>query len=310
MRMWRVSAAARLVPPPEPAAAFFYSVRGSQEPASAAKRIVRGSQELRGAGFRADRGSQELPAARFGQPRAPLNLDIPRAVAVVLGAEPRVRSLLPVMEATLKAPPKAAIESLRQTALGAWYAHLVAMPGKSGGSEKELLERATPLRAKLLKAADALADAELVDATAVARIREGSGNIDKANDLVALAALFSQSWDVIHDKTAITREQVDEAALLGPNLLLALAEEPLPKSDNASDTRQRAFSHLVTTYDEIRRAVTFVRWAEGDADTYAPSLYAKTRKRRPSETEPDEGEDVDGDDAVEPDAAPSDGEPG
>ena len=153
-----------------------------------------------------------------------------------------MRSLLPAMEAALKNPPKVAVESLRQTALGAWYAHLVAMPQKSGGSAKELLERATPLRAKLLKAADALADAELVDATAVARIREGSGNIDKANDLVALAALFSQSWDVIHDKTAITREQVDEAALLGPSLLVALAEEPLPKPDDANDTRQRAFS--------------------------------------------------------------------
>ncbi len=178
-----------------------------------------------------------------------------------------MRSLLPAIEGALKSPPKAAIESLRQTALGAWYAHLITMPGKSGGSAKELLERGTPLRAKLLKAADALADAELLDAAAVARIREGSGNIDKANDLVALAALFSQSWDVIHDKAAITREQVDEAALLGPSLLVALAEEPLPKSDDANDRRQRAFSLLVRAYDEIRRAVTFVRWAEGDADT-------------------------------------------
>lgn len=240
---------------------------------------------------------------------SPINLDIPRAVAVVLGAEPRVRTLLPAMEAELKSPPKAATESLRQIALGAWYAHLIAMPAKSGGSAKELLERATSLRARLLKAADALADAELVDGTVVARIREGSGNIDKANDLVALAALFSQSWDVIHDKTAITREQVDEAALLGPSLLVALAEAPLPKSDDASDARQRAFSLLVSAYDEVRRAITFVRWAEDDADTYAPSLYAKSRRRRPGGTEP-ETEGVDGGDAGEPVASPADVQPG
>lgn len=248
----------------------------------------------------------KIPAATL----IPINLDIPRAVAVVLGAEPRVRSLLPAMQATLKNPPTAAIESLRQTALGAWYAHLIAMPAKSAGSAKELLDRATPLRAKLLKAADALADAELVDATAVARIREGSGNIDKANDLVALAALFSQSWDDIHDKTAIVQAQIDEAALLGPNLLLALAEEPLPKSDNANDTRQRAFSHLVGTYNEIRRAVTFVRWSEGDADTFAPSLYTKSRKRKPGASDDAEGEGDDAsDDVVDPIASPSDATP-
>ena len=238
----------------------------------------------------------KLPAATL----IPINVDIPRAVAVVLGAEPRVRSLLPAMQAALKSPPTAVVESLRQTALGAWYAHLIAMPAKSAGSAKELLDRATPLRAKLLKAADALADAELVDAAAVARIREGSGNIDKANDLVALAALFSQSWDAIHNKTAIAREQVDEAALLGPRLLVALAEEPLPKSDHANDTRQRAFSLLVHAYDEVRRAVTHVRWAEGDADTFAPSLYTKSRKRKSGEAGEGDGDGSEDDGAANP----------
>ena len=96
--------------------------------------------------------------------------------------------------------------------------------------------------------------------------------------------------------------------MLGPSLLLALAEEPLPKSDNANDTRQRAFTLLVTAYDEVRRAVTFVRWAEGDADAFAPSLYAKSRKRRPGASDDAEG-DVDGDDAVAPVAAPPDATP-
>ena len=88
-----------------------------------------------------------------------INVDIPRAVAVVLGAEPRLRSLLPGMEATLKSPPTVLVESIRQMALGAWYAHLVTMRARADGSVKELLERGTVLRAKLLKAADALADA-------------------------------------------------------------------------------------------------------------------------------------------------------
>jgi hypothetical protein len=246
-------------------------------------------------------GYADLPAESL----IPINLDIPRAVATVLGAEPRVRSLLPAMEAEMKNPPTAVIDALRQTALGAWYAHLIALPAKSGGTGKELLERATPLRSKLLKAADALADAGLVDATAVARIREGSGNIDKATDLVALAALFSQSWNEIHDKTAISRAQVDEAAAIGPNLLLALSEDPLPKSGDANDMRHRAFSHLVKTYDELRRAVSFVRWAEGDAESFAPSLYIRSRKRKSDDMDESDGSD----DTSEPVASPPGGTP-
>jgi hypothetical protein len=38
--------------------------------------------------------------------------------------------------------------------------------------------------------------------------------------------------------------------------------------------RQQAFTLLVKAYDETRRAVSFLRWREGDADTIAPSLYA------------------------------------
>lgn len=241
----------------------------------------------------------------------PINVDIPRAVATVLGAEPRVRSLLPAMEAEMQKPPIAEINGLRRIALGAWYAHLIALPAKSGGTAKELLERATPLRATLLKNADVLADAGFVDATAVARIREGSGNIDKATDLVALAALFDQSWNEIHDKTPITRAQVDEAAAIGPSLLLALSEAPLPKSGDTTDMRQRAFTHLVGAYNKIRRAVSFVRWDEGDAETFAPSLYAKSRKRKPSTTDDvDEGDEIDGDeDGSGPDGSPPDVDP-
>ena len=75
-----------------------------------------------------------------------------------------------------------------------------------------------------------------------------------------------------------------------------------------NDTRQRAFSYLIRTYDEIRRAVLFVRWYEADGDTYAPSLYAKSRKSsRSPEATPDKGdeeEDTEGGDTP-PDVEPS-----
>ena len=38
--------------------------------------------------------------------------------------------------------------------------------------------------------------------------------------------------------------------------------------------RDQAFTLMMRAYDEVRRAVTFLRWQQGDADTIAPSLYA------------------------------------
>ena len=184
------------------------------------------------------------------------------------------------MEAAFKQPPTAALARLETYALGVWYAHLLTAPRPTGSDRAQLVERATHLRARLLKAADALADAGLLDPQAVENIRKGAGHVDKANDLVALTALFVQHWDSIEKKTAITREQIEEAETLGPTLLVALSDSPDNKPDAALEARQRAFTLLARAYDEVRRAVHFVRWHEDDADAYTLSIYSRPRGRR------------------------------
>jgi len=62
----------------------------------------------------------------------------------------------------------------------------------------------------------------LVDGGKLAEIRAGAGQVDLAADLIALGALFDTSWDQISTKTAIQREQVDRASLLGTELMVAL----------------------------------------------------------------------------------------
>ena len=52
--------------------------------------------------------------------------------------------------------------------------------------------------------------------------------------------------------------------------------------------RDQAFALFAKKYDELRRAVWFVRWQEGDADEYAPSLYAGRGSRKSDETAPAE----------------------
>ena len=69
---------------------------------------------------------------------------------------------------------------------------------------------------------------------------------------------------------------VDEAQKISQQIIW---EAPKRGSDPspvgaANDERQRAFTLLARAYDEARRAVSFIRWHEEDADTFLPSLYA------------------------------------
>ncbi|WP_437895979.1 hypothetical protein [Sorangium sp. So ce124] len=210
----------------------------------------------------------------------PINVDIPRAVAVAVGAVPHLKALRARFVDELPRFPIEALDKLMSYALGAWYAHLLALPAGPGQDGlKPLLDEASALRADLLVAAEALAHKGYVDADRVAEIRSGNGHLDTANDLVALGALFGEAWDAVKNRTTVEWADVERASKLGPELLVALGARnqpglPTPRAADPADRRARAFTLLVRAYDQCRRGVTYLRWAEGDHDAIAPSLFA------------------------------------
>ena len=208
---------------------------------------------------------------------AVINLDIPQAVSVVLGALPGLTALRPAIVHALPHHPIHLFDNLETYALAAWYAHLLALPaGSPSNPVKPLLEEAVPLRANLLGDAEALARRGLLDGDTVTEIRAGQGQIDTANDLVALSALFLASWGEIAQRTAATEAEVRRAGELGPLLLAALGVREhgaSPSPREPADRRARAFTLFTRAYSSTRRAVTYLRWDEGDTDLLAPSLY-------------------------------------
>lgn len=230
-----------------------------------------------------------------------INVDVPRAVSTVLGALQSTEALLPEL-GKLPQLDHTELGKLRDYAFAAWFAHLTASSAISESEKEALLAEAGPLRAELLVAAEALAYKGAVDQAAVATIRAGAGNLDRANDLVALAALFTGAWDRVHNKTMVTWQEVEKAAELGSRLFMALSAAPVDGPE-AEDLRSRAFTLLARTYEQLRRGVTFLRWDEEDADQLAPSIYAGRKRRRASADKPDA--ETDAKPPTPPEAQPS-----
>lgn len=210
--------------------------------------------------------------------------DVPTAVSLTLGALPGLEALIPEMKAAFVRPPLAELSRLRTRALGLLYTHLRQVPPTERSLEADL-EVAKDLRDRLLSVADAHVRYGEMSANSVAKIREGSGHLDRANDLIALSALFRSSWKSLEPRTLVSRSELDQASELGTRLIALLGERSLsaspPRSGRPwSDQRSRAFTLFLRDYTEIRRAVAYLRFREGDADALAPRMHTRTNRRR------------------------------
>jgi len=207
----------------------------------------------------------------------PVNLDIPQSVAMVLGKLESIRAFEEGM-LELKGLDVRCVHNLPVYAQAAWHAYLAAQPPPAQNQVKSLIEEAGTLRASLLAEADVLVLRGVFDAQAIAAVRAGQGYVDLANDLSALASMYRKVWTQIQGRTYVTEQEIHRAAVLGLELLAAVgvrAGGGAASEHVAADLELRAFALFVRAYDEIRRGLAFLRWHEGDADDFAPSLYRR-----------------------------------
>ena len=66
-------------------------------------------------------------------------------------------------------------------------------------------------------------------------------------------------------------------------IALGAKEQPgvkTPDPSNVAERRSRAYTLFVRAYDQCRRAAAYLRWNEGDADEFAPSLFTSRGPRK------------------------------
>jgi hypothetical protein len=109
------------------------------------------------------------------------------------------------------------------------------------------------------------------------------------NDVERFAEIVRENWSKVQGKTPLTRAHLDEFEALSDRLLTTLGVKDQSEELVAESTlrRQRAFALFLRAYNEVRRAISFLRWNQGDVDSIIPSLYSIKggRKRGPSDPE-------------------------
>ena len=203
-------------------------------------------------------------------------LDVHASVTTILGALPEIRALreamgrLPQLDVEL-------VDALEDYAKATGQAHSLYTIAMTPLEDIVALnEAATKEREVLRVVCLALATRGLLDRGRLASFKGLVGYKNVAFDLIDYANLLKECWPAIEGRSGLSLEDVAEAKDLGLRLAQAAGfreQAPLLAAD-VLKVRQQALTLMVRAYDEVRRAVFYLRWKEGDADSIAPSLYA------------------------------------
>ena len=219
-----------------------------------------------------------LPAATAlgEEDLVPVNIDVPGAISTAISALPQIMAL---RDEASKLPgfDISHFDRLQLYILAAGHAHAKLL---SASASQETIatqyERGIKLRDAMYLDAVALAHRGLFNGDRLADFKAKVGYKNLVFDLIGLHALFRESWDKIASRTGVQLGELDEAELLGQQLTLAVSvREQAPRIGAQAQTqRQRNFTLFSRSYDQVRRAISFLRWDHDDLDQICPSLFA------------------------------------
>jgi hypothetical protein len=139
----------------------------------------------------------------------------------------------------------------------------------------QLSRRAREIRGTLRADIVRLIGHGLVPEGALGRLSRTRSHKAAGFDLLALVQIFRAHWHVVEGRTAVSADDLTDAERLGEQLIhkVATRKEARAAIVAAAHTRLQAFALLVEAYGQVRRAIRYLRYDEGDADKITPSPY-------------------------------------
>jgi hypothetical protein len=219
-----------------------------------------------------------------------VNADIPSTVSTILGVLPEVTSLRPRMEKELPSFNLGAFDKLEDCALALSYAQTVYLTATQPQDEiQPVAEEGVKLRERLLAELKTLSLHGMVNAAQLEQLKGINGYKNLAQDLQILSKLLEEVWPTVQGKILTTADDLQTAYRFSTRLMrvVGLREQGPVQLAAATESRMRAFTLVVNTYEETRRAVTYLRAPQGDAESIAPSLYTgRGRRQKPEPEQP------------------------
>lgn len=212
-------------------------------------------------------------------------IDVQEAAIIVLGIEGLLRD--PATKAKITALVKAGLldgallEALPDVARAAWFSRYRLLQVSATHSEAALpaalVQEGFTLRRRMLKTLDYNLDDE---PDAVARLKVihlGSGYLDMANDLLSCADFYRErKGDIEDDKKNYRKTDEADARRLADKILRLLGAVTTPEQTLWKNNQARAFTLLLSHYEEARRAGRFLFYYE-EGEKMFPSLFSAVR---------------------------------
>lgn len=202
---------------------------------------------------------------------SPLNVDIESAAAIALRSASRMSAwrdrIARIDEFDIRN-----IDRLADYAMTAWFLHVTNLP--QAEALAGLDEEVVALRRRLLMFAEPLSQLGIFDRATIKRIRKNRGIKQRAGDLVALATLYRAHWEQVRAMCGVTDEDLERASKVGAAMFEAACrrERATATPREGRLLVRKAWTLLDRAYTQCRRAVTFIRYVEGDYDELLPSL--------------------------------------
>ncbi|HYP97392.1 MAG TPA: hypothetical protein VER96_01875 [Polyangiaceae bacterium] len=216
----------------------------------------------------------------------PVNIDVPSAIATALGALPQIMSFREEA-AKLHRFDVSHFDQLQLHTFAVGHAHAMFLAASAPPEAIAALnERGVKLRDTMYLDAVALAHRGLISGDRISEFKANVGYKNLAFDLLGLATLLRENWDRIATRTGVQLSELDEAELLGQQLMDAVGarEQTSGRVAQVQAQRQRNFTLFSRSYDQVRRAIGFLRWDDEDAEQICPSLFAGRGGSRRKET--------------------------
>ncbi len=146
---------------------------------------------------------------------------------------------------------------------------------KPAESVEDLVAQMVESRETLVADVTALVKRKHLDGRVLGQLKGVLGYDNLIGDLMLLSRVVRDNWDKLTGKTLVTQAELDVADELCARLLttVALRDGGKKSLSERSEMRLRTYSLLYSAYEEVRRAVAYLRWYEQDTETLIPSFF-------------------------------------